>query len=189
VHAKERSACAVVGEEDQIQAAIAQGLDAIAFTDHHRLVPKNRLVQLNERYAPFKIFSGIEITADEEDWLVLGLSDPTLERWNWHYPDLAAFVRRLGGFIALAHPFRFADYIQVNINSLPPDGIEVRSVNTRSEREGEIRKIAARLHLAPLQNSDAHSTNPIGRYYNLLPDVNDGDAGLVANLMTLKEKM
>lgn len=188
VHAKERSACAVVGEEAQIQAAIASGLDAIAFTDHHRLVPAERLLQLNQRYAPFKIFSGIEITADEEDWLVLGLSDPVLERLDWHYPDLAVFVRRLGGFIALAHPFRYADFIQVNINSLPPDGIEVRSVNTRGEREGEIRKIAARLHLAALQNSDAHTVTPIGRYYNELPDILDGNAGLVASLMKLKEK-
>ena len=188
VHAKERSACATVGEEAQIQAAIAQGLDAIAFTDHHRLVPGARLAQLNERYAPFKIFNGIEITADDEDWLVLGLNDPVLERWDWHYPDLASFVRRQGGFIALAHPFRYADYIQVNIDSLPPDGIEVRSQNTRSEREGEIRKIAARLHLTALQNSDAHSVNPIGRFYNVLPDFNDGDAGLIATLMGLKEK-
>ena len=78
--------------------------------------------------------------------------------------------------------------IQVNINSLPPDGIEVRSVNTRSERESEIRKIATRLHLATLQNSDAHSVNPIGRYFNVLPDFNDGDAGLIATLMGLKEK-
>lgn len=188
VHAKERSACAVVGEESQIQAAIVAGLDAIAFTDHHRLVPADRLLQLNQRYAPFRIYSGIEITADAEDWLVLGLSDPVLERWDWSYPDLASFVRRLGGFIALAHPFRYTETIQVNLDSLPPDGIEVRSVNTRGEREGEIRKIAERLHLAALQNSDAHSVTPIGRFYNELPDFSDGNAGLVASLMKLKAK-
>ena len=40
VHARERSACAKEGEESQIRAAIAAGLDGIAFTDHHLLVER-----------------------------------------------------------------------------------------------------------------------------------------------------
>ncbi|MBE0699700.1 MAG: PHP domain-containing protein, partial [Anaerolineaceae bacterium] len=68
VHARERSTCAIDGEESQIRAAIAAGLDGIAFTDHHRLVGCDRLEVLRKHYAPFKIYTGIEITADHEDW-------------------------------------------------------------------------------------------------------------------------
>ncbi len=106
VHSKERSVCGRASEEEQIRAAIDAGLDAIVFTDHHRLISAERLQQLNEKYAPFRIFGGIEITLDGEDVLILGVQDPALESMNWSYPSLHAFVRARGGFIALAHPFR-----------------------------------------------------------------------------------
>lgn len=182
VHASERSGCAVVGEESQIRAAIAAGLDGIAFTDHHRLVDPQRLEQLRQRYAPFKIFTGIEITADREDWLVLGVYDPRLESDQWSYPSLRNLVAELGGFIALAHPFRFKHGIAVDIEACPPDGIEVKSSNTPTEYEYEIRAIAAELGLRTLQNSDAHWNAPLGKYFNLLPDALDGDRELVRML-------
>jgi hypothetical protein len=179
VHASERSACATEGEESQIRAAIAAGLNGLAFTDHHHLVPRERLQQLRQKYAPFKIYTGIEITASGEDWLVIGVYDPRLESSHWSYPDLHGFVRELGGFIALAHPFRREPVIHVDIEACPPDGIEMRSTNTPSASENEIRALAARLGLRTLQNSDAHWNSPLGRYYNQLPDTLDGDADLV----------
>jgi histidinol phosphatase-like PHP family hydrolase len=59
VHCQERSACGKATEEAQVQAAIAAGLDAIVFTDHHRLMPLERLECLNQQYAPFRVFGGI----------------------------------------------------------------------------------------------------------------------------------
>lgn len=179
VHASERSACAVVGEESQIRAAIAAGLDGIAFTDHHRLVNPARLAQLRQRYAPFKIYTGIEITADKEDWLVLGVHDPRLESDQWRYPALRALVADLGGLIALAHPFRHRHQILVDLAACPPDGIEVISSNTPSEFEYEIRATAAELGLRTLNNSDAHSNAALGKYYNVLPDSLESDRDLV----------
>jgi histidinol phosphatase-like PHP family hydrolase len=61
VHAKERSACGQSSEEEMIQAALACGLDGLAFTDHHRLVSPARLEELNRAYASFRVFCGIEI--------------------------------------------------------------------------------------------------------------------------------
>ncbi len=179
VHASERSACAITGEESQICAAIAAGLDGIAFTDHHRLVAPERLEQLRQKYVPFKIFTGIEITADQEDWLVLGVHDQRLESNRWSYPELRALVADLGGFIALAHPFRRQSRIMVDLDACPPDGIEVSSTNTPSEYEYEIRAIAADHSLRLLYNSDAHWNDPLGKYYNLLPGALDGDRELV----------
>ena len=73
VHTSERSPCAIASEDEQIRAAIAAGLDAIFITDHHRLVPVEQLDALNRTFAPFRIFGGIEVTSQGEDfryWLI-----------------------------------------------------------------------------------------------------------------------
>ena len=185
VHAAERSGCATTYEEDQIRAAIATGLQGMAFTDHFTLVERGRLAELNRRYAPFRIYTGIEVTSDREDWLVLGLYDEALQSQGWRYTELAAFVRERGGYIVLAHPFRYASTIQVDIETTPPDGIEVRSVNTPAAREEDIRALAARLGIALLSNSDAHKSANVGRYYNELPELPDDDAHLVDALRVM----
>lgn len=177
VHSRERSLCGRASEEEQIRAAIDSGLDAIVFTDHHRLISSERLQQLNEKYAPFRIFGGIEITADGEDMLVLGVQDAALENLLWTYPALHAFVRAQGGFIALAHPFRWHSTVTLDLERFAPDAIEVRSGNTSADAEGRIRDLAARLGIPVLCNSDAHSTWQLGAHYNMLerPPANEQD--------------
>jgi histidinol phosphatase-like PHP family hydrolase len=168
VHSKERSACGRASEEEQIRTAMAAGLDAIVFTDHHRLAPLERLKELNDRYAPFRIFGGIEITTNDEDVLILGLHDAALESSKWAYPDLHAFVREHGGFIILAHPFRYHPQVTIEVDRFVPDALEVHSINTPVAAEGHIREIASRLGIPVLCNSDAHSPDALGTHYNIL---------------------
>ncbi len=168
VHSSERSDCGKATEEAQIRAAIAAGLDALAFTDHWRFVPLARLQRLNDQYAPFKIFSGIEVTADGEDFIVVGVRDAALEKSGYSYAELHARVRAHDGFIALAHPFRFHSEIRADIERFKPDAIEVRSPHTPEREEARIREIAARLNIPMLCDSDAHTTDPIGKYYNVV---------------------
>lgn len=165
-----------------VQAAIAAGLDAMVFTDHYSLADQARLRVLNERYAPFRIYGGIEITADGEDWLVLGLQNPELEREDWRYPALHRYVRSHGGYIILAHPFRYSPRINADIQKFKPDGIEVRSRNTPANREKEITTLAGTLGLRLFVNSDAHSVRAIGAYYNEIAVNLDGDRGLIDTL-------
>jgi histidinol phosphatase-like PHP family hydrolase len=166
-------------------AAMMAGLDGIAFTDHHRLVSRVHMENLRQRYTHIKLFTGIEITADREDWLVLGVYDPRLESNEWNYPDLRRLVQDLGGFIALAHPFRYRTFVNVDLAACPPDGIELHSYNTPPAREADIRDLARQHQLRLLQNSDSHWNATIGQYFNTLPDVLDGDADLVRLLMEL----
>ena len=168
VHSSERSDCGKATEEAQIRAAIAAGLDAIVFTDHWQFVPLERLKRLNDQYAPFKIFGGIEVTADDEDFIVVGVRDPVLEKRGYSYAELHARVRAHDGFIALAHPFRFHPGIRADIERFKPDAIEVRSPHTSESEEPRIREIATRLRLPMLCNSDAHTTDPIGKYFNVV---------------------
>jgi predicted metal-dependent phosphoesterase TrpH len=182
VHTQERSPCGKASEEEQVNAAIAAGLDAIVFTDHHHLAPAERLDALNSKYAPFHIFGGIEITSQGEDFLVLGLRDPKLESPNWRYSDLVPFVHQRGGYIALAHPFRYRAAIELDIDRYPPDAIEVCSPNTPVDKESLIRSIAARLSIPVLCSSDAHTTERLGKYYVQLPDSPQDDQELIASL-------
>jgi histidinol phosphatase-like PHP family hydrolase len=182
VHAQERSRCARAGEEEMIQAAIGRGLDGIAFTDHHRLVPSQRLKELNQKYASLRVFGGIEISVSGEDVLVLGLHDVELETQEWTYPELHTFVRRRDGFLVLAHPFRFHNAISIDLESYPPDAIELCSVNIKSGDQDRIRALAERLDLRLLCNSDAHRAKDVGCYYNLLSQVVANDAELVSIL-------
>ena len=169
VHTSNRSECAKSNENEMVETAIGSGLNGIAITDHHRLVPTERLTSLNRRYAPFHIYCGIEINADQEDWLVLGLQDSTLERKDWNYIELHTFVRSKGGVLVLAHPFRYRAHVGVNLKRYPPDAIELRSNNIRSENVPNIRRLAEELKLPTLTNSDAHHTSALGKYYNPFP--------------------
>ncbi len=180
VHTKERSPCGRSGEEEMIQAAIAFGLDGLAFTDHHRLVPLDRLEALNRKYVPFRIFDGIEISVTEgEDVLVLGVRDSVLETRSWSYPELFAFVREWGGFLVLAHPFRYHDQIDIDIERYPPDAIELHSKNIGACDESQIRAVLTCQGLRPLYNSDAHQAEHVGLYYNRLARVPRDEGELV----------
>ena len=166
VHCRKRSVCSVAGENDLIQQAINTGLDSIAFTDHDRLVPAAHLAELNQRFAPFRIFGGIEITLSEEHILVYGIQDLALQSRAWNYADLWHFARQKGGVMVLAHPFRFQNYIGAAIDRYPPDAIEIHSHNTSIRYEGRIRTIAEQLGIRLLSNSDAHAAASLGHYFN-----------------------
>lgn len=182
VHSSERSNCAVATAEEQVRAAVAAGLDAIVFTDHHRLVDANQLNDLNARYAPFRIFGGIEITAQGEDFILCGLNDAALENRAWDYADLWQFVQQKNGFLALAHPFRYHQQIAADIARFPPHAIEICSTNTPPRAAPEIQEIAASLKISLLCNSDAHAPERLGSYYNIFDELPPDDASLAAAL-------
>ena len=168
VHCSERSGCGRSAEEEQIQTAIGLGLDAIAFTDHFKFIPFERQAELNAKYAPFRIYRGVEVTANEEDFIILGVGDAELEERIWAYTELNAFVRKRKGYIILAHPFRYRDELTPEVFELTPDAMEVRSVNTPPAAEPRIREVAVRAKIKMMWNSDAHSTAFLGAYYNVI---------------------
>lgn len=170
VHTSDRSPCAKDNEIAQIEAAIASGLDAIFITDHWKLVPPRHLEDLNRRFAPFRIFGGIEIQIKYEDLLVLGVPDPILEQEKFEYPALREFVHQRGGFLVLAHPFRYTSTINLPIDTFPPDAIELFSHNTPVSADSKIRAIAQRNRVALLSNSDAHIRQNFGLFSNILFD-------------------
>lgn len=184
VHTKDRSFCGNSTEEEQIRAAIDAGLDAIVFSDHDRLAPRARLQELNRKYAPFRIFGGIEISIGNEHILVLGVHDCALETRRWLYPELHGFVRKYEGFIAIAHPFRFNPNVKLDLERFPPDAIEVYSNNIAKHTEARLLSLAEQLGVPILSNSDGHHTGVLGPYYNLLEHTPTDEQELIEILKT-----
>jgi predicted metal-dependent phosphoesterase TrpH len=180
VHASERSGCSVSTERDIVRAARRFGLDALAFTDHDRLVPPDELAALNGEFAPFRVFSGIEIhTQEEEDFLVFGIQDSAIENMGWSYPDLYRFVRARDGFIILAHPYRYRDTVDADVWSAPPDAVETRSTNINPITEPRIRDLVSQLGCVSTYSSDAHIAEKVGRYHVELEEPATDDRSLV----------
>jgi len=186
VHTSEHSGCAVSSEAEQIEAAIACGLDAIAITDHDVLCDLTHIAALNGRYAPFKIFPGIEIRARNyfEDFIVLGIQDAELGKRSWHYEDLHAFVREKNGYILLCHPYRFHDKVPDAIFTHIPDAVEIHSTNIGGCDYDKIEALARHLNISTVTNSDAHQSEHVGIYYNILQGAANTEAELVTLLKT-----
>ncbi len=129
VHTSDGSGCARDGRRQMVESAIGNGLNGIVITEHNKLTSQDIIDGLNTEYAPFRIFSGIEIRIQGDDFLVLGLHDDILERKEWEYIELYQYVRERGGYIALAHPMRYWNGVDANVYSFRPDALELYSTN------------------------------------------------------------
>lgn len=184
VHASERSGCSSASEEDQVRKAIELGLDALVFTDHGLLMPEERAKELNDKYAPFRIFRGIEIgilfSHDEryEDFLVLGVYDPILEKRKWEYKDLYKFVDDNRGYIAIAHPYRYRDET-VDLKGCLPHAVELYSSKLEDGKHEKRIELAKKWNCHLIANSDSHETETVGVYYNELFDIPKNEKELI----------
>lgn len=169
-HTCERSPCCRSTEEEQIRAAVRYGLDAIVITDHNKNVSVEHIRQLNEKYSPFIVFSGIEVSIKdtEEHILVIGVHDAVLQEKKWNYEDLYTFVKSKNGYIGLAHPYRHYDSINLDINRYVPDGVEIHSTNISASDGPSIKELADKLGIKTIANSDSHQHKHIGLFYNEL---------------------
>lgn len=180
VHTRERSPCAHSSAHETVQAAIDAGLDGLVITDHDRLVALEELAFLNKKYAPFRVFGGVEVTTRGEHILVLGVRDHALEHGRWAYPDLHTFVGARDGFLVVAHPFRFNHRrLEIDVERFPPGALEAYSHNTPERARPRIREIAKRMGVPVLSNSDAHHSSSIGGHYNVLDKEPDDTEALI----------
>lgn len=166
VHCSERSACGRSGEEEMVESAVGFGLGGIFFTDHDRNAPAGRLSELNARFAPFKIFRGIEVSAEGEHIVVPGLESRELEKRDlWAYAVLRRFVSDCEGFMILAHPYRYGP-VSDEVFRNPPDAIELRSGNI----EPAIAEAAERMGCGRVCASDAHQAGNVGMHHIALEE-------------------
>ena len=189
-HTIQRSGCSSLDEEDLISCAIRKGLDGLAITDHGKLVPKKTLERLNERFHPFRVFTGIEISLimkytnysrGYQDFIVIGIHKPAMAS-GWTYDILLKFVRENGGYIFWAHPFRYDNEFPQEIQYNQPDAVEIYSTNIRSNLAPRIKKMAEERGCRTIGASDAHFPEDVGYSFISLEKKVSSDAELVTEL-------
>jgi len=187
LHTSERSTCSIASAEEQITTAIQMGLDAIVITDHDCMIDETILTVLNRKYTPFIIYGGIEIRINEnghdEDIIVIGLHQDILTQKKWTYPELHQFVISNNGFIGLAHPYRYRDFITVDVENYPPHAIEIFTSNIGMDKKDMRLELKEKLNCNLMVNSDSHNIDSTGLYYNELDKTPESEQELVQMLI------
>ncbi len=185
VHTSEYSTCASSTAEEQIESAIKQGVDVMFITEHLRLFPQDKIDELNKKYAPFKIYQGIEVTImgeDGEDFVVLGVHDQSIEGDEWSYEELWEYVHSQNGALILVHPYRFSDQVNVDIWKYPPDAVEILSANLGEKNLERRKRLASVVSKPQVSNSDSHDKSTSGCYYNVFPGNSVSEEEIIESL-------
>ncbi|MDY0221842.1 MAG: PHP domain-containing protein [Desulfobacterium sp.] len=172
-HTFPASACASDSAEQMVLSARKKGLNAICITDHNHVWEKKDIDQLIDR-CNFQVFRGNEILTDQGDMLVFGFFDPVDRVIK--LKDLKDLVKRAGGFIVAAHPFRgFLTFGTGQLGLTPEKAMEREMFNHVNAveilngkvtlRENELAKrVAEGLKLPMTGGSDAHDHLNVGIY-------------------------
>jgi hypothetical protein len=186
LHTREGSECGVSRGRDYIQKYLDLGYSGIIITDHfhggncrvNRYLPWNQWV--HEFFRGYErareegarrgldVFFGWEETMDGNDFLVYGLGKEWLlehpEAVDWSRGKQIEEVRRYGGCVVQAHPFRYAHHIKYNSLS----NAYVDAIEAANSGNGQISDALAWLYAKELKvpitaGSDIHYAGDIRR--------------------------
>jgi len=181
LHTSEASACATSCGAEMVKAHVRAGYTGFIVTDHflngntaipswHMWKERIRLfckgydnaVEEAKKY-PFHVFLGWEYADNGIEFLTYGLGRDFLleypEMLSWPIEKYLETVRRHGGFVSQAHPFREAYYI-TSIRHYPTlvDAVEICNASHTNPRYDERAKAFAAQHgLLETAGSDTHS--------------------------------
>ena len=180
LHTKESSACGKSSGYEYIQKYLDAGYSGIIVTDHfyrgYTAVNKNLSWDkwVNQYCMGFEkareegirrgldVFFGWEETFEGDDYLIYGLD----KQWLLEHPQAAYWnrkrqydeVKRGGGCVVQAHPFRQAHYINtIHLSTGCVDAVE--AANAGNERDWDVLafRYAKKLNLPVTAGSDTHS--------------------------------
>ncbi len=193
VHTAEVSDCSHLSAARLIRLYRERGYDALVVTDHftdeyfeargRRSLPwPERIQRFLEGYrrahwegkrAALQVFLGAEVRlpGSLNDYLVYGLDEKALAQspplCRLDLPALSALVRREGGIVVQAHPFRPAC---APADARLLDGVETFNGNPRHRSRNDLAEAFAGRHgLLRLSGSDAHEEQDVGRGGMRLP--------------------
>jgi hypothetical protein len=185
LHTCEASACADAYGSDYIQGYIDKGYTGIIVTDHFyrgnssldRRLPWRKWVDEfcrgyeearneGEKYG-LDVFFGWEETYDGDDYLIYGLD----KQWLLEHPEVRSWnrnaqyesVKRYGGCVVHAHPFRQHYYIScINLSPYCIDAVEAANAgNHLASYDALAMRYARKLGLPATAGSDIHDTEQI----------------------------
>ena len=180
MHTSEVSGCAVSSAAQQIVAYKKRGYTGVIVTDHfingytscpkklswdmqmrHFVTGYNEAKKAGDMHG-LDIFLGWEFTIRGADFLTYGLdldfllAHPGLDKLD--IEEYSAVIRKNGGYLAQAHPFRDAYYIEHNYPVAPHllDGIEVNNAMDNNKANAKARAFAKEHDLPMQAGSDSH---------------------------------
>ncbi|MCL2130284.1 MAG: PHP domain-containing protein [Treponema sp.] len=186
IHTKESSACGVSPGREYIKKYKDLGYTGIIVTDHFyrgncaipRSLPWDKWVHsfcrgYEEAHDEgikqgFDVFFGWEETYDGDDYLVYGLD----KKWLLEHPEVIFWtraeqlreVRRGGGCVVQAHPFRQYYYISsVILSSGCVDAVEAANAGNEQSFDALALAYANKFHLNFTAGSDIHYSGDIKR--------------------------
>ena len=193
VHTAEVSACSHLPAVELVRLYHARRHDAVIVTDHFTQEYFEgrgfRSLRWSERVACFlqgyrracregkrlgvRVFLGAEVRlpGSVNDYLVYGLDESQLRKTpplhQLDLPSLSSLVRREGGIVVQAHPFRS---MCTPADPRLLDGVETFNGNPRHRSGNDLAEAFAERHgLLRLSGSDAHQEQDVGRGGMLLP--------------------
>jgi len=180
MHTAEVSACAVKYAAQQVMDYIDRGFTGIIITDHfingYTTCPKNLSWDESMRFfyngyqaaktagdrLGLDVFFGWEYSIRGADFLTYGLdlrfllSNPNFDKMN--IEEYSVFIRKAGGYLAQAHPYRKEDYIEHDYPVQPHliDGVEVYNAMDKKEANDKALAFAIKNDLPMQAGTDSH---------------------------------
>jgi predicted metal-dependent phosphoesterase TrpH len=147
--------------------ALAIGLDGVVITEHDWLWTEDELALLRELHPTLVVLAGVEVSAREGHFLVYGITNPFAVPRGIGVGELCKEVRRQGGAVAAAHPFRWGQPFNEILAQHKPklDGLELMTNNMDAACRRQAAEVHKRLGLCGLGSSDAHAEEILGFCY------------------------
>ena len=180
MHTSQVSACAASSAAEQVRAYKKRGYTGIIITDHFvngnstcpKGIPwKKKMAHFASGYEEaategekcgLDVFFGLEFNINGTEFLTYGLdvgfllAHPGMDMFS--AAEYSTLVRKNGGYLAQAHPFRDSWYIEYKLPVAPNlvDGIEVYNASMKHDVNAKAAAFA-KLHDLPAQaGSDSH---------------------------------
>ncbi|HSD58926.1 MAG TPA: PHP domain-containing protein [Methanotrichaceae archaeon] len=169
IHTRRGSRCSVLHTKDLVKQAKKMHLDAVCITDHNTAKAVERVRSIGKEQGLI-VLGGMEVRCQEGDVLAFGLQEPPAHKIT--AKDLLEQVKRVGGALIVAHPFRAsASSLGRKIFEVQGfDAIEVLNGNSTVEENRMAQEAAQKLQLPGTGGSDAHSRNSVGKYVTEFDD-------------------
>ncbi len=178
-HTSPVSACAHADARSTVEFYSSMGYDGVFITNHFiggnmRVDPASTYEEKLRYYFSdyekaaaageelgIKVFCGVEISYKGTDFLVYGLD----KDWYLQNPqimelpvrEMLAFMRECGGYVAQAHPYREAGYIDhIRLYPRSVDAVEVINANRTELENGMAGIYAEKYGLQAMAGSDNH---------------------------------
>ncbi|UCD80191.1 MAG: PHP domain-containing protein [Desulfobacterales bacterium] len=191
IHTAPLSACSYIDPHELVQEARRLKLDGICLTEH-QVVWNPEEVDNLAREGGIKIFRGNEYTTNQGDVLVFGFYEDIKELML--IQELREEVKKAGGFMIAAHPFRgFKTFgigqLQMTVDQACKrrvfeyvDAIEIGNGKLAEDENDMARKVAEKLGLPGTGGSDAHRVDEIATWVTVFEKDIQNEVQLVEEL-------